>query len=213
MRTRTQRIAAPATTPITHADISISSRTGTLTADDQTYVTSLIVSAVNRFERETGRALITQTWQMSLEPEARPSRAAFVRMQISPFAWSGIGGSVELRPNPVQSVTEILAYDTENNDTPVDTDVYRLDNLSTPARVLLNTGQSWPTGLRAANSMVVEYVTGYGDAAAVPDDIKTALRIMVANWWEHRESLIVGTISAEIPGLVREIMQGYRVRV
>ena len=185
---------APATRPIASTDIVISSRTGTLGADDAAYVTELIDGAVQRFEGWTGRALITQTWQASIDLD-----------------YGAMPDVITLRPAPVQSVTTITEYDEEDDDDTVDTDIYRLDAISTPARIIRRASQSWPTNVRQQGSFVIEYIAGYGAAAAVPNDIKNALRVMVADAWEHRESKVIGASVAEIPSLAQDVVRAYRM--
>ena len=78
------RIAAPASEPLALADAKAHCRVDH--TDDDALITALIVAAREQAEHETGRALVTQTWE--LVHDAFPE--AFV-----------------LRKPPVASVTSI----------------------------------------------------------------------------------------------------------
>ena len=54
---------------------------------------------------------------------------------------------------------------------------------------------SWPTALRVANSIEVEYRAGYGtDPASIPADIRQAVLMLTANLYEHRGETVTGSM-------------------
>jgi uncharacterized phiE125 gp8 family phage protein len=66
----------------------------------------------------------------------------------------------------------------------------------------------WPqTVLRAAKGIEIQFVAGFGDASAVPDDIKMALKLIVANLYENRGCCDPN----DLPSSAHAILQPYRI--
>ena len=68
---------------------------------------------------------------------------------------------------------------------------------------MLASGASWPSGLRAQQSVLIQYVCGYED---VPEDLKTAIKMMVAHWYENREA-------QEMPPEAKRLLWPFRVLI
>ncbi|NIP96558.1 MAG: hypothetical protein GWO24_25240, partial [Akkermansiaceae bacterium] len=86
-------------------------------------------------EQVQGRALITQTWDLTLD--GWPAKGYF-----------------ELPRAPLQSITSIKYYDEDDTEATVDSGTYFVDIASEPGRVVLNSGESWPsTTLRPVNGV------------------------------------------------------------
>jgi uncharacterized phiE125 gp8 family phage protein len=65
--------------------------------------------------------------------------------------------------------------------------VFFLDMASFPGRMILNTGETWPTALRDRNAIEIEYEAGFGaDASAVPATIKRAIAQTAGYLYENR---------------------------
>jgi len=57
----------------------------------------------------------------------------------------------------------------------------------------------------------VTYVCGYGaDAADVPEEIKLGIKMLVATWYEHRELIVVGTITNDMPFSTHGVLMAHR---
>jgi uncharacterized phiE125 gp8 family phage protein len=63
---------------------------------------------------------------------------------------------------------------------------YIVDILSQPGRVSLAYGQSYPTTYSEIQAVQIRFVAGYGLAADVPECIKQAILLKVADLYEHR---------------------------
>lgn len=88
-----------------------------------------------------------------------------------------------------------------------------MDTDSEPGRVVLKHGQSWPsTTLRTMNPVQVTYVAGYGLAASVPPHLVQLIKLLVSHWYENREPVVVGSITASIPLAVDSLIWLNRVR-
>lgn len=160
-------ITAATTYPVTLADAKLHCKVDDV-ADDA-LITAMITSATELAEQELGRALMAQTWEVTLDsfPDA-----------------------FELTRVPVQSVTSVKYYDTTGTLQTLSGSLYSVDTADgdgfayvTPA---YNT--SWPETRDQINAVSVRYVSGYTDAAAVPEPIKAWIKLMVAAMYENREA-------------------------
>jgi uncharacterized phiE125 gp8 family phage protein len=204
-------LTAPTVEPITLAQAKDHLRQDTDDEDD--LISSLITAARRWAEAYTRRAFITQTWRLSFDaadvPASVSSDPVAVALQIQPVA----GSIITLPRPPLIDVMGITSYSTANVAATVAPATYLVDPYSTPGRVCLNDGQTWPTGLRAIDSLVVEYTAGYGaTAAAVPYDIKAAIKRLVNTIYEQREDFVVGqTISRDVPSDAKTMLDPYRI--
>ena len=164
------RIAAPASEPLDIATAKLHCRVdGT---DEDALITALIVAAREQAEHETGRALVTQTWELVHDafPEA--------------FA---------LRKAPIQSVTSLKYLDsTTGAEQTLDPADYLLDKDSEPGYVVPAYGKAWPATWPVPNAVRCRYVCGYGNAAAVPQAIKQWMLLAIGTMYSQRETLIAG---------------------
>ncbi len=63
---------------------------------------------------------------------------------------------------------------------------YYLDNAREPSRIVLRTGEAFPTALRVANAIEVQYTTGYASQYNIPEPIKLGIMQHIAYLYEHR---------------------------
>lgn len=167
------RIAAPASEPLALADAKAHCRVDH--TDDDALITALIVAAREQAEHETGRALVTQTWE--LVHDAFPE--AFV-----------------LRKPPVASVTSIKYLDSATGvEQTLDPADYLLDNASEPGYVVPAYGKAWPDSYGVPNAVRCRYVCGYGNAAAVPQAIKQWMLLAIGTMYAQRETFATGTVA------------------
>jgi len=139
----------------------------------------------------TWRAFITQTWELWLD-----------RWPDKDY--------IELPRPPLQSVTSIEYYGTDDAEAPFSSDDYFVDVKSEPGRVHLNYGKSWPSAtLRPANGICVTFVAGYGDSASdVPEDFRRGLQLIIGHLYEHREECVIGIAVTEIPLGAKALLGG-----
>jgi len=184
----------PATEPITLVEAKEHLRVDF--SDEDTYIDTLITTARKYCESYTNKVFITQTWRQNLD--------------IFPDVF-------KLKVNPVISLTSIKYYDTnEVQQTITDSsDNYQLDNLSDVAKVHDGLVNAFPAIGSTINPIEVITVCGYGAADDVPDDIKHAIKLMVAHLYENREmvNVVVGGLAMQIemPNVVKNLLAPYRV--
>ena len=193
-------ITAPANEPVTLAEVKSQARIYT-TADDS-FITSVIIAAARAaIETETRRAFVTQTWKLLLDnfPIADPT-----------YHENGYMPIVLPKP-PAQSITSFTYYDTAgvqqtltatqaNGDMADNTVIYgyQLDpgSETQPGRLLPPWAKPWPPTRRIPNAVAITFVAGYGDLVggnwtprAIPTELKQAILLQAAHFYENREAI------------------------
>lgn len=160
-------VTAPAEEPVTLAEAKLWAKIQ-ITADDA-LVTSLIPTSRRECENELDRALVTQTWKLLLD--RFPSEDETIYLP---------------RP-PLVSITHVKYIDSNGTLQTLATTEYTVDASKEPGRIVPAYGKSWPATRLVPNAVEVQFVAGYGAAAAVPDGIKSWIKIGVTTAYENRE--------------------------
>lgn len=161
-----QVVTPAAAEPVAYAEAKAHLRLSDDT--DLDLVTALIRAARAKIESDTGRRLISQTWDLLFD--------AFPRDAIRP----------PLVPLRSVSVSTRSAAGVE---TTVASSTYLVDAASVPGRVVLAAGKAWPTDLQVIHGITVRCVCGYGDTSAtVPDPLRQAALQLVTHWYRHRDA-------------------------
>ena len=158
------------------------------TAEDDLLLEKL-QSAIDDAEDFTGRQLLTATFKAYLD-EFPPEK-----------------DYIELPFGNLQSVTSIKYKDSDGTETTmiegtdylVETNVDATQGGDEVGRIVLPYGMSWPSvTFYPSNPITIEFVCGWKAAAYVPNKIKQAILLMVADMYADRGEPIVGTlVSAE----------------
>lgn len=184
-------VTPPAEEPITLSEAKAYARIDF--SDDDTLIAGFIVAARQQCETITRRALITQTWDLIL--------GEFPEREI------------EIPLPPLQSVTSITYLDDSGVSQTLATSVYKVDTANLPGRITLKSGQSWPSTYDESAAVTIRFVAGYGNAAAVPDGIKSWLKLRTSTMYEHREESQVGTSIVTMPrDFTIGLLDPYRVQ-
>lgn len=190
---KTSIVTAPAAEPVSLADAKLHLRIETAYTADDAYITALITLAREYVELVTNRKLITQTWKYY--PEHWPCR-----------------DYIDIPFGKLQSVTSIAYYDTDGSATTLSASKYIVESATDPGRVVLAYGETWPSdALYPSNPIHIQFVCGYGLAGStVPTPIIQAIKIMVSDMYEQRESAIVGR-SVLITKVIDNLLFPYRL--
>lgn len=142
--------------------------------DDDSYITALITAARMITEERTGRALISQTWDLILDDFPCSDR-------------------ITLRKASLQSVTYVNYIDSDGTTNVMPTSDYTVDKDSIPGRIFLRFAKIWPVAiLQPASAVKIRMVCGYGDAVDdIPQPLKQAMYYLISQWYEQREPVIL----------------------
>lgn len=158
-------VTSPVEEPVTLAEMMEHLRVDQ--GEEDTLIDSLIMAAREHAELISRRAFITQVLALHLD------------------AWPD-GAALSLPRPPLQSVTSVVYVDADGDTQTLAASSYQVQ--AERERIVLASGASWPT-IQADSIITVTYVAGYGDKPEnVPARYGQAIRLLVAQWFEHREA-------------------------
>lgn len=183
----TSRLVVP---PSTTA-VSLSEAKAFLSFDDSNatfdlLLDSLVRTATQRIEDYCQRAIVTQTWQLTLD--SFPSRIVDLPMA-----------------GPLQEIESVTYTDADGTTTTFDDDLYTADVDSSPGRLILKTSASWPSAsLFPSSAVKIRYVVG-NEVADVPELFKTAIAYLTAHIFENRDA------DPKLPKVVQDLLYTHRI--
>ncbi|NWH09212.1 MAG: phage head-tail connector protein [Alphaproteobacteria bacterium] len=180
-------LTAPAAEPLTLAEAKSFLRVAT-DADDA-LIAGLITAARRTVEEMTGRALMTQSWRLTLDhwPEAP------IRMP---------------RP-PLRALLSATHVGADGAEIAMALGEFWVDTASDPGRVVL-LEPYLSSALRPALGLRLEFSAGYGDTAQhVPEPLRQAIQLLIAAFYENRGE---GGISAETGRAIAALIDPFRAR-
>lgn len=200
-------ITAPTEEPVSVAELRAHLRDP---ADADSVLTRLIKAAREYVEEATGLALISQTRELTLDAWPGGGDGLGWWDGVQEGAISGRAPRyVELPRGPLISIASVKTYDTGNNATTWEAGNYFADTGTRPGRLALLNGAVWPVPTRAASGIVIRYMAGYANAAAVPNALALAILQIAAHWYEHRELTAIDAVN-KVPMQAERILTKYR---
>lgn len=166
------------------------------TNDEQDHIEALIVAARMHVEEFTDRQLITATRTLKLD--TFPSSSC----------------PIELPKPPLASISSVAYLDADGASQTLSASTdYQSDLLSHPGRLLPQPGVLWPeTEFERLNAVTIVYTAGYGAAgSSVPRPLRLAMLLLIGQWYENRENIVVGTTATELPMAAKALCGPYRV--
>lgn len=116
---------------------------------------------------------------------------------------------IEIPYPPLSSVTSITYLDTGGSSQTLSSAYYVVHTTTTPGRVLLADGYTWPSTDTHPEAVTITFVAGSAKAGDIPRMARQALLLLVGHWYEHRESVAAGSL-AEVPQTVDFLVQSLR---
>lgn len=158
----------PLVEPLSPAEIRLNHlRIDTIEYDD--YIQSLIKSVRYHLERKYALAFITQTIDEYFD------------------TWPIGGRKIYTTIRPLQSVTYIKYYDTDNVLQTLDSSKYRIET-SRKGVIELDDDESFPDIESRVGAIQIQYVAGFADTGVeVPEHIRHSISMMVARLYENKE--------------------------
>lgn len=132
-------------------------------------VSSLVLAATKVVEDRTGRALVSQTWEMTLDR----------------FPLTGPRRIVLPRP-PLSSVSSITYVDSDGASQTLSSSNYRVSTHREPGTVEESYDTTWPTTRDIQEAVKVTFVAGYANLESVPEALKQAILLIVGHWFGNR---------------------------
>jgi len=161
-------------------------------SDDDALIGALIKAARGSIERQTGRAMVSQTVTEKM-----------------PYATAMAG--VEFGRTPATSVTSVSFYDTDGTLQTVAAADYTARTDSEPGTLRLDEAQTDPDTSRG-DCVVVVYEVGSATSASVPESLNTAVKMLVAHLYEHRsgdDRLKPGDV--KVPPTIGYLLEPYTI--
>lgn len=177
-------IAAPAYEPVTLAQAKLAARVD-LTTEDALFTDILIPAVRQDCEQLLQRALMSQTWRLTLD--------AFDSGCIA-LPW----------PN-LLSVESVQYRDIDGTWQTLSSALYEVDTASVPGVVRRALLATWPVTYPFRGSVRVNYTAGYATGtesaqqAAVPASVKRWILARIATAYVYREDIIAGMPVSALP--------------
>lgn len=184
-----RRVTEPTTEPVELDEAKMYCKVELDSHEDDNVLLDLITTARAMVEDYTRMSLLTQTWDMILDHP---------------------GYSIDLPRPPLVSVTGVYVTDDDGVETLVPATTYRVTTISTPGRVFLKPGCSWPYYTEQAGFRI-RYVSGATAAASVAPGLKTAIKMLVSYLYSNPGDAAKTTQQGQLPDDVKVMLDPFKV--
>ena len=183
------QITPPQAEALTLADVKAHLRADG--SDEDTLLTSLIKTAREYLERQTGLCLMRQTLRLYLD------------------AWPR-DGVILIGKGPVQAIEKILVFDDAGDPFDATATDMLLDGQARPARLWL---RQPPAPGQPLNGIEIDFTAGFGESGAdVPDTLKRAMSLHVGHMFAFRGVVSPDQQPAGIPDGYERLLAPFRQR-
>lgn len=194
-------VTPPAIEPLTldEAKTHLKLDTSPITAHpDDTLIEGLIIAARVYCEQIfQNRAYITQTWDLKLDKFPAEKEIRIPLPPLQSLVW--------LKYKDSSGTLQTVSFLDGSPEVPIfETTDYIVDIDSEPGRLALKNGKSWPTTIMEAQAVQIRFLAGYGDAADVPDLIKAAIKLKLADLYENRGDANKSSIEGALQALLAD---------
>jgi uncharacterized phiE125 gp8 family phage protein len=179
----------PSAEPLTLAEVKAHLRLDG--NEEDALLTSLIRTAREHLERETGLCLMSQGWRLYLDHWPKD-------------------GVIPISKSPVQAIQTVIVYAADGSAAEVSLEDHLLDRAGRPARLWL---KNPPTPGQAVNGIEIDFAAGYGEAGTdVPDTLKRAMSIHIGHMFAFRGVVSPENQPAGIPDGYERLIGSFRMR-
>jgi hypothetical protein len=197
-------VTAPASEPVSLAEAKAWAKIDA--GDDDPLVAALIAAAREAAENYLRRSLISQTWKLTQDlPPGQSADCLGEGVYDLPATIldGDLPRAFKLPRGPVQSVSSVVTYDTDNDSSTYASSNYYVDTAGD--RLVLNENAVWPAPLRPRAAIAITYVAGYGDSSgSIPQAIRTAMLM-------HIQRMYDGRIVCDMPEGCQRLYRPYRL--
>jgi uncharacterized phiE125 gp8 family phage protein len=184
--------AAPSGAPITLAEAKAHCRVDH--TDDDVLIGGLIAAATQHLDGRRGylgRCLMTQSWEY--------------RVHCFPY-----GDPIELPLPPLVSVESVKYVDQVGVLQTLAADQYVIDAATYLGQLRPAYNVVWPVTRHESFAVRIAFTAGFGDAATVPQPIKSAMLMITGHLYENRETVADVNLT-ETPIAARYLLGPYRI--
>lgn len=141
-------------------------------------------------------------------------RAGDLNLAIMPQTWKVEFGNwpeeLRLPLTPVSSITHVKYYDTLGVQQTLSAANYSAHTDEMGAYIRYGSTVVLPNlYYQRDDAIEVQFVAGYASASLVPPPIKSAILLLAADLYEHRESFVTGTIITQVPQFIMRLISRY----
>lgn len=157
-----------------------------LHCDEDMYIKSLIQSARGIAENFIDSAIVTQTYRLTLDC---------------------FSGDIELPVNPVLSVESVKYFDPDAVETTMAASAYFVQKGTYRSVLKPAYGTTWPDTDDGFDKVTVDFTVGWN---TIPEDIKSAIKLIIHELYWHRANSVEGVTVASVPLSAESILRPYR---
>lgn len=171
--------------------------------DENDVISNIITAAREKVESLLWRPLLTQQWKLLFDTLS----SGFIvnsDLYLSSYQYP----IIYINKCPIQSIDSVKYIDVNGTTQTLSTSKYEVDLLSEPSRIRII--EMPQIKADTMNAFWIEFTAGYTDAALIPSKVKQAMQQLMGHYYEHRESVIVGTISSEIEMSTEYLLQEFK---
>lgn len=173
-----------------HLRLAITEEEATAYTDEDAIIQGLINGAYQYAEHYTQATLATRTKTLVLDGFPSGSDA------------------IELPWSPVTAIESLEYIDPAGNEQSLDAETLRLDTRSIYPLLAPQWGSQWPSTTDEPESVTIAATAGQTET---PPDVEVAVLLLIGHWYENRESVVIGTITSEVPMGVDMLLAPYRI--
>lgn len=188
--------------------------------DDDALVAALITSARRYAETALKSALLKQQWVLYMD--SFPVAGGYYNPAVRQI-WASLGGmpsgltpmpgfvpnstGVIMIPHPpLISIDAVQYYDTAGVFQTFASSLYSV-SLGMVGRIQPEYGKVWPLARPTIDAVQVTFTCGRGaTAATVEENVKAAMKLAIAHWYENREWINIGNIPTTVPNTVDALL-------
>tara|TARA_R100000654_G_scaffold15002_3_gene32076 strand:- start:2178 stop:2759 length:582 start_codon:yes stop_codon:yes gene_type:complete len=116
--------------------------------------------------------------------------------------------------SPFASMTSVQYYDKDDVLQTWDASNYTIDGTAQPPRFFALPDKSYPDLSGRKGAITLTYTIGYGaTAAGTPQAIKQACLLIIGNFYENRQEVVIGRIATEVPKSAQYLLDQYKIQV
>jgi uncharacterized phiE125 gp8 family phage protein len=180
---------APSGAPVTLEEAKAHLRV--LHGSEDALITRFVSAATSHVELWIGRSLVTRT--LLLKRDDFPRR----------------GGAIPLPYPPVAAVASVTYKAVDGSEQTLAAEAYHLVSSRTSAELVPSGNSAWPAIAFGRLNVTIEYTAGYGAAAAVPEDIRNAVLLLIEHFYSNRGA-VADTSKVVVPMAVEALLGPHR---